>query len=131
MLKTCSVCGKIHDINKTCYRNKKKKKTEANKFRQTYEWQMKTKSIRQRDSNLCQVCLNGKYNTIYRYNFSQLEVHHIVPIDEDYSRRLDSLNLITLCNYHHMMAEDRRISREELQEIVKGKYKDTPPPLEK
>jgi 5-methylcytosine-specific restriction endonuclease McrA len=122
MMKTCSVCGRIHDINKTCYRHKKKPKTTANKFRDTYEWKEKRNQIRARDKHLCQICLEGKYDTFYRYNYNQLEVHHIIPIEEDCDKKLDSENLITLCNMHHKMAEDNKISREELQEIVARKY---------
>ncbi len=121
MLKTCSVCGKIHDFNKVCRRQKPKKKSEANKFRKTNRWTEKSRSIRQRDKYLCQVCLSGKYDTNYRYTYKELEVHHIVPLEEDYSKRLDSNNLITLCRYHHEMAEKGQIPREELQEMVAGK----------
>lgn len=118
MLKTCSVCGEIHDFNKMCYRNKKKLSTKQNTFRNTYEWQEKRNQVRKRDKHLCQVCLAGKYDTNYIYNYSQLEIHHIVPIEEDYSKRLDSHNLITLCNYHHKMAEEGQISREELIAMI-------------
>ena len=121
MMKTCSVCGKIHDFNMVCKRQNGKKKSEANKFRNTNKWIEKRKQIRERDKNLCQVCLTGKYNTNYKYTYQDLEVHHITPINEDYSKRLDSDNLITLCRYHHEMAESGEISREELQEIVAGK----------
>ena len=51
----------------------------------------------------------------------KLEVHHIVPIEEDYTKRLDSSNLITLCRYHHEMAEANEISKEELLGMVSGK----------
>lgn len=37
MLKTCSVCNKIHEFNKVCRRKTTKKSTEANKFRKTYK----------------------------------------------------------------------------------------------
>ena len=121
MLKTCSVCGKIHDFNKVCRRQKDKKKSEANSFRNTNRWIEKRKQIRERDKNLCQVCLTGRHDTTYKYTYRELEVHHIVPINEDYSKRLDSDNLITLCRYHHEMAEAGQITREELQEIVAGK----------
>ena len=121
MLKTCSVCGKIHDFNKVCKRQKPKKKSEANKFRKTNKWTEKSRSIRQRDKYLCQVCITGKYDTNYRYTYKDLEVHHRVPLEEDYSKRLDSENLITLCRYHHEMAESGEIPREELLEIVTGK----------
>ena len=111
MQKTCVVCGKIHDFNKICRRPKSKKKSEANTFRKTNKWTEKSRSIRQRD----------KYETKYRYTYKDLEVHHIIPIEEDYSKRLDSENLITLCRYHHEMAESGEIPREELLEIVTGK----------
>ena len=44
--------------------------------------------------------LRDKYDTDFKYNYEGLEVHHIIPLEEDYSRRLDSYNLITLCNMH-------------------------------
>ena len=121
MLKTCSVCGKIHDFNKICRRKTTKKSTEANKFRKTYKWAEKSKYIKQRDNYLCQVCLLDKYNTNYKYTYKELEVHHIIPLEEDYNKRLDSDNLITLCRYHHELAEKGEISREELQEIIVDK----------
>lgn len=121
MLKTCSVCGKIHDFNKVCRRKTTKKSTEASKFRKTYRWTEKSKYIKQRDNYLCQVCLLDKYNTNYKYTYRELEVHHIIPLEEDYNKRLDSDNLITLCRYHHELAEKGEISREELQEIIADK----------
>ena len=121
MLKTCSVCNKIHDFNKVCRRKTTKKSTEANKFRKTYKWTKKSKCIKQRDNYLCQVCLLDKYSTNYKYTYKELEVHHIIPIEEDYNKRLDSDNLITLCRYHHEMVEKGEISREELREIIADK----------
>ncbi len=120
MLKTCSICGKIHDINKVCKRKNTKKNTAANKFRKTNKWTEKSKNIRKRDNYLCKVCATGKYGTIYRYTYKDLEVHHIIPVEEDYSKRLDSLNLITLCRKHHEMAESGEISREELKEMIRA-----------
>ncbi len=130
MLKTCSICGRIHDFDKVCYNSKYKRSTKQNKFRSSYIWQEKRDEIRERDMNLCQVCIRDKYNTDYMYNFKSLEVHHIIPIEEDYSRRLDSYNLITLCNMHHRMAEEGIITREELQKIV-SEYYDPPRGKEK
>ena len=121
MQKTCSVCGRIHDFNKVCKRPSGKHNTEAGKFRRSYRWSEKSKSIRARDKYLCQVCITGKYQTNYRYTYKDLEVHHIIPLSENYSKRLDSDNLITLCRYHHELAETGQIPREELQEIVAGK----------
>ena len=66
-----------------------------------------------RDKYLCQVCL---MNNMYTYN--NLQVHHIIPINIDYSKRLDSDNLITLCTYHHNQAERGLITKEQLLEII-------------
>ncbi len=121
MLKTCSVCGRIHDDSKQCYRPRTKVKTKQNTFRNTNKWHEMSRRIRERDNYLCQICISGKYNTVLRYNFKELEVHHIVPLEKDYSKRLDRSNLITLCRYHHKMAEAGEISKEELLDIVKEK----------
>lgn len=118
MLKTCSICGRIHDINIICSRQRKKKKTIQIDFRNTYKWKQKRNQIKIRDKYLCKVCITGKYNTLYKYNYDELEVHHIVPIEEDYSLRLDDNNLITLCRMHHEMAEAGKISKEELKEMI-------------
>ena len=118
MLKTCSICGRIHDFNQVCTRPCKKKTTRQNAFRDTYQWKQKRNQIKSRDKYLCQVCLTDKYKTNYRYTYDELEVHHIVPIEEDYSLRLDSNNLITLCRMHHEMAEAGEISKEELKEMI-------------
>ena len=118
MLKTCSICGRIHDFNQVCNRPCKKKITRQNAFRDTYQWKQKRNQIKSRDKYLCQVCLTDKYKTNYRYTYDELEVHHIVPIEEDYNLRLDSNNLITLCRMHHEMAEAGEISKEELKEMI-------------
>jgi hypothetical protein len=41
-----------------------------------------------------------------------------VPVEEDYSKRLDNDNLITLCNFHHKMAEAGQIPRDELKKLI-------------
>ena len=122
MMKTCSICGKIHDFNKVCYSCRYKKSTKPNKFRNTYVWQEKRDEIKERDMHLCQMCLKDHYDTDYVYTYNDLEVHHIIPIEEDYSKRLDSYNLITLCNMHHRMAEDGIIPKEELIQMVEEYY---------
>lgn len=45
------------------------------------------------------------------YTFDNIEVNHIVPINEDISRALDNDNLISLCSFHHKMADSGRIPR--------------------
>ena len=90
-----------------------KKNSIANSFRNTNAWITKREQIKRRDKYLCQVCL---MNNIYTYN--NLQVHHIIPINIDYSKRLDSDNLITLCTYHHNKDERGLITKEQLLEII-------------
>src|SRR4051812_15779288 len=103
MLKSCSHCGSIHDRNYQCPSKPKRLKepTYIDKFRWSRRWTNKRKQINERDKHLCQVCIRKLYNTHQQYNFTNIEVHHIVPIAEDYHKRLDDDNLICLCSYHH------------------------------
>lgn len=116
MKRSCPYCGRIHPTGYCCPRKPKPKRcggdTQADKFRSSGIWQRKRVQIRERDNHLCQVCLRRIYNTIGRhYNFKDISVHHIEPLDERYDLRLDAGNLITLCAYHHSMAEDGLIPK--------------------
>lgn len=112
MLKSCKYCGRIHPINYECPKKpppkprkcKSKDRGNKEKFRSSAAWQKTRKAIVFRDMGVCQICLEGG-----DYNNADLEVHHIVPLTEDFSRRLDRLNLITLCCYHHKQADDGEI----------------------
>lgn len=55
-----------------------------------------------------------------RINTAEIEVHHIVPINEDYDRRLDNDNLVSLCREHHEQAEAGVIKRDTLLMMVKA-----------
>ena len=119
---TCSRCGIVPRGHHCPYKTYKKKAydTEADKFRKSKRWTNKSIDVRQRDRYLCRVCEADLYNTVQRFNYNELDVHHIVPINEDYNKRLDNDNLITLCRYHHKMADDGKIPREVLHKIVEG-----------
>lgn len=120
MLRSCAVCGGIHEEDKMCKRTYKKD-SRAYYFRNSNKWILKREQIKKRDKYLCQVCLK---DGIYTYN--NLQVHHIIPINNDYSKRLDSDNLITLCTLHHKDAERGYISVEELHSLI-----DSPPRVSK
>ncbi len=68
--------------------------------------------------NLCQVCVRGLYNSRRKFNSRDLSVHHIISLVTDFDRRLDNSNLITLCRYHHELAERGRIPARELLDIA-------------
>lgn len=126
MLKSCQYCGRIHDSKFICSKKPKKQKqiTDTDKFRCTSKWQKKREEIKQRDLYLCQICIRELYNTIIKYNMQELEVHHNVPINEDYDKRLDNDNLLTVCKYHHEMCESGEIPREEVQQIIDEQEKE-------
>lgn len=121
MMKACKYCGRVHEYNTSC--PKKPRKTYGVRddgvgvFRGTTAWKKKRDTIRERDFNTCRVCAAGKHGTYLgrQYQNTGLSVHHIVPLEEDWSLRLDDDNLITLCSWHHDMAERGQISRDELK----------------
>ena len=117
---TCKYCGVVPRGHKCPHRKSREKSgdRESDRFRKTKQWTNKSIEIRERDRYLCQVCLRNLHNTLSNLNYRTVEVHHITPINEDYNRRLDNDNLISLCAYHHRMADKGQIPREELYSIV-------------
>jgi 5-methylcytosine-specific restriction protein A len=112
MFKVCSQCGMLHDFNADlCQARRVKKDTKAVRFRNTSRWQRKRKEIRERDRHLCQVCLLDIYDTRQMYTYDNIEVNHIVPINEDITKALDDDNLLSLCSFHHKMADRGKIPR--------------------
>lgn len=122
MLKACKYCGKIHDKKYICKAKEKafkerdneqaKRNSQNRRFRATSAWRKKSASIRLRDKNLCLVCLNqGRY-------VPGESVHHIVSLKEDFNKRLDDDNLITLCNACHELAESGKISKSALKKLL-------------
>ena len=124
---TCSHCGIVPRGHRCPYKTYKKKAydTEADKFRKTKRWSKKSLEIRQRDRYLCKVCEANLYNTIQQFNFTEVEVHHIEKLNENFDKRLDNDNLITLCRYHHKMADDGNIPKKVLYGLINN------PPLPK
>ena len=117
MLTTCRYCNSIHDSSYECEKKPKpeykKNCTYIDRFRSSRAWRKKAEAIKRRDKYLCVYSLSkGIVET------HDLEVHHIVPIKEDWNKRLDDSNLITLTRLVHEQAEDGTISREELLKVI-------------
>ena len=123
MLKSCKYCGRIHDATYDCGRKPKRiykeKDNEAAAFRRKNIWTKLSKQIRERDNYLCQVCIRNRYLTQHTLSWDEISVHHIIPVTEDASKRLDPYNLITLCSQHHEFAESGHIPRAELLDIAR------------
>lgn len=83
------------------------------KFYQSTAWKKKRAEILKRDNYTCKQCLSeleAGHQPSGTLN-SNLHVDHVMPIREDYSKRLDSSNLQVLCQYHHNIktrAEERK-----------------------
>lgn len=116
MLKKICRCGKLIPYNiKLCEQCKTKadlerkqnikhyKKTtferdsKYNKFYKSAEWERLRQVAIARDNGLCQRCL--EYNTITPAH----TVHHIIPVKDNWDKRLDIDNLISLCPSCHQI----------------------------
>lgn len=121
MRRACPYCGKIHSRDYQCEKKAEAFKSRGGKedlFRWSYDWKLKREYIMRRDKYLCVACLNGLKGTVRKLNNEDLSVHHIQPLKTNWDLRLDDENLITLCRFHHEMAENGTISAETLKEIL-------------
>lgn len=104
----CSRCGKIVPVGQRCtcqpaYRrdyNKFKRDKRLQRFRASDEWKRIRQEVIERDEGLDQYVLHETGEL--KAGFS---VHHIVPLSEDWSRRTDTSNLITLSDDTHASIE--------------------------
>lgn len=118
MKRSCSRCGRIHDLNYAC---KEGIKQGANKYhykeadlRNTYRWHTKASYIKATSKYLCSVCLDKGI-----YTYDNLEVHHIRKLKEDESKLLDNYNLICLCSNCHTLADAGMIEKDYLLELAR------------
>jgi len=108
---------RIHDSKFDCGKKPKRQKpiNDINKFRWSRRWREKALQIKERDKYLCQLAIRENPP---RYIYTDLEVHHAVPIEEDWDKRLDDDNLITLSEEYHEKAERGEIPREVILNII-------------
>ena len=108
-LKSCPYCGRFHAVDFDCgkkppsIRRYSPNPTPSDRIRNSFKWQKVRDRVKDRDHYLCRLCLPG--DGYKRLNNENLEVHHIVPIEQDESLAFDESNLITLCRQHHEEAE--------------------------
>lgn len=139
MLASCSYCGRIHDKKYICpqkaqrlkerqaYRSEKNKKIYD--FHRSQKWKNKSLNIRERDNYCCQICIRNLYGAERKYEINNIQVHHIIPVSEDWDKRLDDDILISVCERHHEMAEKGEISRMELLQIVEEQEQNNNSPV--
>ena len=116
MLRACPYCGRIHSKDYDCGRKPvygSKDRSAIDMFRGTPAWKRKRAAVRERDGNLCRVCLAQS-----RLVYDDLSVHHIIPIDKGWDMRIDDDNLITLCPHCHEEAEKGNIPADWLRRLA-------------
>lgn len=120
MYRSCTRCGKIHDVNHKCKVNRKYKikDSELHKLRNTTAWVYKAREMKERAGYLCEVC---KADGVYTYE--GLEVHHIEKLKDKPTKLLDDDNLITLCVFHHKMADNGILEASYLRKLVEIREK--------
>lgn len=125
IMKRCNRCGKEIPIGKRCgcqtaYKrnyNKFKRDRSIKEFRASKEWIRARNAAIERDGGI----------DIYLYHTTGEikaggSVHHIIPLAEDWSKRIDLDNLITLSEESHGVIEQmyKTNKREELQQQLKS-----------
>lgn len=113
--RACSRCGRIHDSNAMCPKMPRVyPKTPDRQLRNTYDWQEKSKEIREKANYLCEVCRDrGEH-----YTYTTLEVHHIEKLKDHPTLLLDNYNLVCLCNMHHRQADAGELSKDYLKKLA-------------
>jgi 5-methylcytosine-specific restriction protein A len=80
------------------------------RFYQSAKWQ-RTRLIKLAESPLCEMCLVSGMTT------PAVHVDHIVPLSEDYNKRLDYDNLQSLCHSCHSKKTKREGQDKKIREI--------------
>jgi len=73
----------------------------SEKFYKSKKWKTKRQSILRRDEYLCRECKR------YGKTTPATTVHHILPLEQRPDLKLNSQNLISLCNECHNQMHDR------------------------
>lgn len=109
MYKSCARCGKIHSTTFKCESKRIYVANNERKLRSTNKWTEKSKEIRERANNLCEVCRDEGV-----FTYKNLEVHHITKLMEAPDLLLENNNLICLCVEHHKKADDGLLDKDYL-----------------
>ena len=121
MYNSCKWCGRVHPSGYICPMRpgRSAQSSAASSVRNSSRWQRVRGEVRARDGGLCRWCLAHG-----RIRADDIQVHHIVPIDQDSSlfRAYDPDWLICLCSRGgsscHARAERGEISSDELHRLA-------------
>ena len=114
MLRSCTKCGRIHDINFKCNGGGRLPQTAEQALRRRTSWTNKSKEIRERSKYLCAVCLDkGEARAD-----DDIEVHHIRKLRDYPDGLLEDDNLVCLCTYHHKQADKGELDADYLRQLA-------------
>ena len=115
MFKSCKWCGRMHPVGEECTQRPKRvnMRTAARRLRSSNQWTEKSRKIRERDGYLCRVCRDNGVIV-----WANVEVHHIIPLNESDAYAFDDEWLISLCRDCHEAAERGDLSREYLHTLA-------------
>ena len=115
MYKACSRCGKVHNVNYKCNIGRVRGNIpEDARLRNLNAWHIKAEEIKKKSNYLCSVCKEEG-----RYNYNNLETHHIDKLRDKPEKLLDDYNLICLCVEHHKLADRNKIDKEYLFKLAR------------
>lgn len=125
----CSECeAKLTNRNRQGYKDYKNKRTDIKeqKFysKSNQAWTITKEAVKARDKGLCLLC-DSKGDDGYVD-----DVHHIIELKEDWSRRFDMSNLICLCKRCHFYvhkkyrkdSKSKKEMQDKLKELIKENY---------
>ncbi|CEQ00324.1 HNH endonuclease domain protein [[Clostridium] sordellii] len=125
-LKMCSECeAKLTKSKRKGYKDYKSKRTDI-KEQKFYDngnkdWTLTKQAVKNRDEGRCLLCdFKGDDGYVD-------EVHHIIELKEDWSRRFDMSNLICLCKRCHFYvhkkyrkdSKSKKEMQDKLRELIK------------
>ena len=93
----------------------------SEKFYKSKKWKTKRQSILRRDEYICRECKR------YGKTTPATTVHHILPLEQRPDLKLNSQNLISLCNECHNQMHDRNTNEltEKGKQWVERVFKNT------
>lgn len=81
-------------------------------------WKNARKFILKKDNHACQMCGSEE---------KKLSIHHIIPLKMDWDKRLELINMVTLCNSCHKKTYSREgLYIDILEELTKNSWRTEP-----
>lgn len=113
--KYCDIC-KAKEVNRHKEYNKYRTDFKEQKFYKSKTWITKRNIIKNKDNGLCLKCLSNKKIV------PMDSVHHIEELKDNWDKRLDENNLISLCEQCHQIThlEYKTENKLQVQDLLRS-----------